>query len=783
MKKIELLAPAGSLESLYAAVSNGADAVYLGGDKFSARAYATNFNEEKLKEAVEYCHLYNVKIYVTVNTLIKDKEIEESLEFIHFLHSINVDAIIIQDTGLAFLSRNLFPDLEIHASTQMTIHNLEGARLLKEKGFSRVVLAREVSVEEIEEISTKSEVETEVFIHGALCISYSGQCLMSSLIGGRSGNRGTCAQPCRLPYELINKDKNISKKGYLLSPKDVCTLSNIDEIIKTGTVSLKIEGRMKRPEYVAGVVSAYRKAIDSYYDKKAFNLKEETERLNQLFNREGFSQAFLFGNKGKEMMALNYPKNTGVFIGKTNEDYTLTLTENLNRLDGVRTNKKGFIVEKIFKNGIEVEEAKKGDTVVIRPSNYSKNENIFKTFDTILMAELQQSFNDKFIRKIPVKLEVEFKVGEPIKVSCVYEGKTISVYGEKVQCPINKPLDKSRIEKSLSKAGNTPFVIEEIYFAQYEEGFLPVSLINELRRNLLDKLIDNTNNSETIYDIKEKLKQFKELDLEVKNSSLNNTTFITVINEEQLKAAENNGFDNIIVDYFMRDCDLNLTDLGDINFYLRVPSIVKQEFNHICKIIDNNLKHLKGIVTSNLGIIKKYGKEITILGDYKLNCFNGYSPAFYRDYLETSFISLELNKSEISEFTKKNPNTMGMIVYGKSEMMIKEYCPVGSLFGQKKDNYCTNACSEGKYVLKDRKDNEFPIVMDKFCRSHILNVSATNLIPNLEEIKRMNISILRLDFTDESFEETNKILQAYKEKSFQSEFGNYTRGHFKRGVE
>lgn len=284
MKKVELLAPAGNLESLYAAVQAGADAIYLGGNKFSARAYASNFDDKTMEEAVEYCHLYNVKVYVTINTIMKEKELKEACKYAEFLYNVGVDALIIQDIGLASLLREKLPELELHASTQMTVHNGEAALSLSKLGFKRIVLSRELSLKEIEYISKTLKIETEIFIHGALCVCYSGQCLMSSMIGGRSGNRGRCAQPCRLPYEIVNKKDKDKDKGYILSPKDMCTIEDIKEIIESGASSLKIEGRMKRPEYVAGVVSEYRNVIDNFY--------QDGKKLKDLSYIEGSKKDF-----------------------------------------------------------------------------------------------------------------------------------------------------------------------------------------------------------------------------------------------------------------------------------------------------------------------------------------------------------------------------------------------------------------------------------------------------------------------------------------------------------
>ncbi|MEW8957467.1 peptidase U32 family protein, partial [Clostridium sp.] len=382
MKGIELLAPAGSLESLYAAINKGCNAVYMGGSKFSARAYASNFTNEDLEKAVNYAHLYGVKIHIALNTLIKEEEVLEAFEYISFLYSIGVDALIVQDLGMVEILKTYFKDFEIHASTQLTIHNGEGALFFTKNGFQRIVLSRELTLKDIEYIAKDLDIETEIFVHGALCVCYSGQCLMSSLIGGRSGNRGRCAQPCRLPYTLINKDTKEERKGYLLSPKDVCNIENVEDLIESGVDSLKIEGRMKRPEYVAGVVESYRKVIDSYYKKNTLDKEKEKKKLLQLFNREGFSKAYLYGNKGRDMMSYNFPKNTGVYIGEVFKDNTIILEEGISIGDGIRNGEKGFTISKILKNNKEVSEGNKGDRVVINPTNYNKGEKLYKTLDS-----------------------------------------------------------------------------------------------------------------------------------------------------------------------------------------------------------------------------------------------------------------------------------------------------------------------------------------------------------------------------------------------------------------
>jgi len=788
MKKVELLAPAGSLDSLYAAVQNGADAIYMGGTKFSARAYASNFDEDNMIKAIEYCRIYNIKVYVALNILIKEEEITEALDYISFLYKIGVDALIIQDTGIAELIKRNFPKFEIHASTQMTVHNGEGALLLKELGFSRIVLSRELSLKEVESISKELDIDTEIFIHGALCISYSGQCLMSSMIGGRSGNRGKCAQPCRLPYDLINKGKNISKKGYLLSPKDICTIENVKDIILSGTSSLKIEGRMKKPEYVAGVVSSYRKAIDEAYEEirkgkeGKRNFLEEEKKLMQLFNREGFSKAYMFGNVGKDMMAYNHPRNTGIRLGKVNKNLTIKLEQDLNLQDGVRTEEDGFTVTRITIDKHNVEKASKGEVVEIKPNRYKHGDILYKTLDIKLMDELGKTYENLYKRKNYVDLLIRFKVGEPVVLTGYYNNKEYIASGEEVQKSIKRPLEKESIIKNLNKTGDTPFAFREIVFDTFEEGFLPVSSINLVRRELVQKITEDILNIE-------RTSTNKGLDLNISKSKYDSikldSPIIIVNNSNQLKAAKECGIDNIVVDLFMRKCDIKLESINLDNLYIRVPTIVKSEFSSICKIIEDALPKIKGIVTSNLGIIRRFKEKTLIIGDYKLNIFNSYSLQFYQKVLNAATISLELNKKEITSLLKKSSVPSYLMIYGKTEFMVSEYCPIGSTFGNKnKENLnCLYKCNEDEFVLKDRKGEEFPTLTDNYCRSHIYNSSPINLIPNLSEINSMNISGLRMDFTNESYEETTKILQSFIRGSFEEDFNNYTRGHFKRGVE
>lgn len=806
MKRIELLAPAGSLESMYAAVQAGADAIYLGGSKFSARAYASNFDNENMTKAVEYCHLYNVKVYVTINTILKQEEVEEALEYAKFLYEIGVDALIIQDLGFAKLIRRNLPDFELHASTQMTVHNAEGALLLRELGFERIVLSRELSLDEIKYISTDLGVETEIFIHGALCVCYSGQCLMSSMIGGRSGNRGRCAQPCRLPYSIINRKNMIEKKGYILSPKDICTIENIKEIINSGTTSLKIEGRMKRPEYVAGVVQSYRKAIDNYLKSteieeqeknyhnyaKDFNVDDEKKKLLQLFNREGFSKAYLFGNVGRDMMAYSFPKNTGVELGKIQKDLTLVLEENVSLKDGIRNGNGGFTLSKIIKNGKEVQEALKGDRVKLLPSEYKSGDVLYKMSDLKFTKELEEIYKSPYERKIELNLTVSFKVDQPIKLTTIYKDKNVTIEGDVVQKALKRPLDKERIIESLSKAGDTPFKFTNIEFLEFEEGFLPVASINEARRELVNKIVHYILNSNNDQDKTKSLENVNEkISIQHNNNSLKSEkeielpeVIVYLSNEEQLKAFLESDFKYAAINPFGKLDSSYLIKMKDKKVFFKLPNIIKSEFESLCETIGENLEYIEGIITSNLGVISKFRGRTKVIGDYKLNIFNSYALDFYKEFIDGSCLSLELNKKEIKDIVKNSQVPLQMLVYGKVELMVSEYCAIGSTFGEKcTSKNCNGACKNGDFVLKDRMGEEFALKTDKFCRSYVYNNVPNNLIPNINELKSMNIKCFRADFIDESYEETKKVLQAIKDEKWEGDFAKYTRGHYKRGVE
>lgn len=784
-RKIELLAPTGEMESLYAAVNNGADAIYLGGSKFSARAYAKNFTLEKIAEAVDYCHGYGVKVYITINTLIKEKELYQALDYIKDLHKIGVDGVIIQDIGLANKLLNRFPGLEVHASTQMSVHNRSTSLFLKDLGFKRIVLARELSIEEVKDIS--SVIETEVFIHGALCVCYSGQCLMSSMIGGRSGNRGRCAQPCRLPYDLIDKESGQIKHGFLLSPKDICTISNIHEIIDSGVTSFKIEGRLKKPEYVAGVVASYRKVIDEYlHNQKKLDTSKEEEKLLQLFNREGFSRGYFWGNIGRDMMAYKYPKNTGLLLGKAVDSRLVELYGDLHTGDGIRVEDKGTTISKITAKGKEVKSAKKGDKVQLFPNIYKKGDLLYKTNDIKLNEEIRKTYEDKYIRKISIDINVDFSVGKPISINTKYNGKEYFCQGAKVEKALKSPLAKGFIEDKLRKTGDTPFEIGEISFSQFEDGYISVASINEARRNLLDMLISQKAGEDIIEKDYEayNISSWEGYNSQSRKLDLPEQLFV-VSSSQQLKAMEDLGVSSVAIDMASGYLDRRKIFTSNIpNIYLKLPNIARAEEKAIIRYVEENLSKIKGIITANLGLISYFHDKTLCIGDYKLNIFNSEGLHFMNKYCDLSSLSVELNRSEIKDLVKVLPKNLPVqaLLYGKIELMVSEYCAVGSVLGgRSQESNCKLNCI-GKYTLRDRKGMEFVIRNDLYCRSHIYNSLPLDLTSYARDLRDSGVSHFRYDFIDESYEESYKIASAIL-KNDSLELRNFTRGHYKRGVE
>lgn len=498
MKKVELLAPAGNMDSLKAAVMAGCDAVYLGGVLFGARAFAGNFTNEEIVDAINYAHLYGVKVYVTINTIIYDSEVERFLDYVRFLHKNNVDAVIIQDIGMFDLLRKKFPNLELHASTQMNIHNYDGALLAKKLGFKRVVMARETPIDVIKKIKEEIDIEIEVFIHGALCVSYSGECLLSALVGKRSGNRGTCAQICRKKYDFYDDDKNkLNTNNYLLSTKDLCTLKYIDKLIEIGVDSLKIEGRMKRSPYVYLVTKTYRKVIDNYYNTGKLKIDEnDIIELKKMFNRN-FTKGFMLNEDNNNFTYDKRPNNIGIEVGqvisKVKNDLKIKLTYDVSVHDGLRIlddkEDKGLVINKMFINNKSVLEAKKGDVITLKYDKYvEKNSKVLLTSSKKQLDSISEAIKNQE-RFIYIDLNFTAKENENLKLTITDGLNTvIEVLDKTPMRAINKETSFDVIKKQLSKLGNTVYKARSITLNLDDNLFINIKDINEIRRRAIRKL-------------------------------------------------------------------------------------------------------------------------------------------------------------------------------------------------------------------------------------------------------------------------------------------------------
>lgn len=510
-KEIELLSPAGDFDCLKAAVQNGADCIYLGSNTFSARASAKNFDDENLKKAIEYCKIRGVKTNLTLNILIKNNEFLDAFNLAKKAYEYGIDAIIVQDLGLAKLLISSFPDLPIHASTQMSIHNLQGALKLQELGFSRIVLARELSINEIEYICQNTSIEIECFIHGALCISYSGQCLFSSMIGGRSGNRGTCAQSCRLPYELLENEHKILDKGYILSPRDLCSLDYIPRLVKAGVKSFKIEGRMKAPEYVATVTRIYKKYIDLAQSEQPYKITEEDKKdLMQVFNRGSFSAGHLNNDANKNLIFPEKSNNMGLFLGqieKFNSSKGLITFDSIESLEigdtiSIEGQTNTYTISELMKNNTNIKKSEPNDQITIgrMKGKIKLGAKIYKMSSKSLTMQALSTFeNDNNIRKIPLNCEIKITKNSPISMhvssACDIEiYRKLDIYCEIDVLPqdaINHPLEKEKVISQITKTSNTPYYFKNIKVKLDENTFLPnIKALNELRRTALSLVED-----------------------------------------------------------------------------------------------------------------------------------------------------------------------------------------------------------------------------------------------------------------------------------------------------
>lgn len=737
--RTELLAPAGTFEALIGAVNAGADAIYLGGEKFGARAYAGNFSKEELLEGLEYAHLFNKKIYLTLNTLIKESEFGELYNYLLPFYEASLDGIIIQDVGVMSFVKKNFPNLPIHVSTQAFVTGPDSALFYKELGATRVVPARELSLDEIIKIKEETGLEVETFIHGAMCYCYSGQCLFSSIVGGRSGNRGRCAQPCRLPYDFkVNNKSYFAKESYPLSLKDMCTVFDLLKLLGAGIDSFKIEGRMKKPEYVAGVVSIYRKYMDMYYDNPSENVsisKEDERILRSLYIRSEIQNGYYFKHNGKDMITLSSPAYSGS--------------------------------------------------------------------DDKLLEDIRAKYlTDR--RKAPVSFKVYCHVNELLSLTLKYGDKEIVVNSlDVVSEAMNRAATEDDLYKSLSKLGNTNFYLKDFKASIKGNCFVPVKILNELRRQAIEGLNDTLKDANMCHEktnidgcIIPEVSGFEAVKyLENTESNLE----IYIEDYDQLKAIKKLHDEGLLINKLFVEYNLcntlNEKDLAlfkDMDSFIALPYVLRAKDDKVIKGVLNwiDYGYFKGILCRNpeeLGYVIKTDFKYPVVLDAGLYSFNMEAFNSFKTYGCEITLPLELNGKEKRNMISKETSrfTKCVVGYGRVPMMITANC----LF--KTSGLCgkDNDLSEG--TLIDRLSNDFPV--KRYC-SQCMNVIYNCLPTSIhKEIGKYRDCNVRLCFTTEKFDETLKVISLYSDlltgkrddisNDLEKVIPGYTTGHEKRGVE
>ena len=800
--RVEILAPAGSMECLKAAIAAGADAVYTGGALFGARAYAHNLTEEELLEAIDYVHLHGRRLYLTVNTLIKDREMEKQMyDYLLPYYRQGLDAVIVQDIGLFRFIRKHFPDLPIHASTQMTLTGVDGAKFLEKEGAQRIVTSRELSMAEVKKIADETELEIESFVHGALCYCYSGQCLFSSFIGGRSGNRGQCAQPCRLLY----RTPEAKRPQYLLSLKDICTLELIPEMIESGIYSFKIEGRMKKPEYAAAVAFQYRKYADLYlkyyeecpaeedpaaYAMKKYRVREEDRQmLLDLYNRGGFHTGYYHTQNGREMISLNRPNHAGVpavkVLAKKGRNVTAKALTDLYPQD---------IIELPMRKGREKADnytckdaVRKGMNVqipVFADTPFKRDEIWMRTRNSTLIDTLREEFvNGKIKERICGTFRLYPQEKATLTVKC--RDAEITVAGEKAQEALSQPMSRERIEKQLRKTGNTEFEFSFLKAEIEEKVFLPMQSLNELRREALETLekviCEKYRRSGEVKDPEE-----DKTELSMEEEILSGWTASVRTAEQMEVILEEEAIGRIYTDCTMfpriweKDSYvewITKVHAAGKEIYLVMPYIFRERTRKQYEAAYNRIfgAGWDGILIANyesFAFLKEHGYTGRIMTDYNLYEFNQESRKFWKGKGVFEFTApVELTERELQDLRVKDGE---VIVYGYLPMMISAGCI------QKTTRGCLK--KSGQTTITDRYRNPFVVKNEcDYCYNILYNYVPLYLGDRMEEVYQIGPGRIRLMFSTERQQEVRQILSAYFEGKELPE-GTYTRGHWKRGI-
>lgn len=774
MNKPELLAPAGTKESFIGAIAAGANAIFMAGHRFGARAFAENFTEADLKEAIDYAHVRGVSVFIVVNTLMFDDEIDSVIAYTDQLVKNKIDALIVQDIGLIRLFTSRYPNTAIHASTQVNAHNVNHVKFLKELGVKRVILARETSIDVIREIKKTVDIELEVFIHGALCISYSGNCLISSMINHRSGNRGECAYNCRLPYKLI-KDKTVLKEeSYLMSAKDLMTLDHLELLIEAGIDSFKIEGRMRKKEYVTQTVLSYRKVIDAYFSNKQIDKKEEVDKLNRVFNR-AFTKGYILNEMPKDINNDYRPNHMGVMIGEVlgykHNLAQIKLFEALKNGDGFRVvgdHDYGNNVTYMEKNGTIIKEAKAFDVINLEVKEaVSKGSKLYKTTDSLLEKELIIYQNPNF-KVVGLVAHLKVFVGKPLEIDIIdekgfhYQFKSEYIIDQS----ISAPLDQKTIEKHFLKFGDTPYYFESLSIYTDQASFIPGKVFNTFRRDIILGLDTNrvTKESTVIEDAKALKNGFIYDDKE--------RLIVKVHTKDQLEVAIEMGIETIYYD-----------DILDVEGFMH-PQLYPAKK----RIVDDVETYLINgtSVVSELGAIYANKNNNTLFTDEFINITNIYTAAMLSTKgVRRISLSSELDKAHILAFSNRYFQNFGgfpnleMVVYGHKDLMISKYCPVAKTFDYKPN---CKLCFKNQYYLQDHTTGQFALLNDGNCNMRVMDPMPLLLIDHIGELRAANIKTFRLDFTIESKNKMKQIIKAFRaaldNKSWHLELDRFRTGRF-----
>lgn len=823
--KPEILAPAGSLESLRGAVAAGADAVYIGGSRFGARAYADNPDTDDLLSAIDYVHSKDRRIYLTVNTLLKEKELNSELvPFLEKYYRAGVDAVIVQDVGVLHFLAAHFPELPVHASTQMTLVSGDGVKMFSDYPVTRLVPARELSFEEIKKIREKTTLEIECFVHGALCYCYSGQCLLSSMIGGRSGNRGRCAQPCRMAYEVTEDGKKIADSLYALSPKDLCTLDKIPELVGAGIDSFKIEGRMKRPEYTAGVTAAYRLLTDLYFEygedefyrylkKHPEILKEQTDRVADLYNRGGFTKGYYVQHHGRDMMSMERPNHTGTKVGEVVSGKgiraTIKLDKPLNPQDvlEIRDTSGESYEFTAGKAGIE-EKAGWYETNVKKGFRILPGQPVFRTKNESLLNELSTNYVEKPVQ-MPVEAKFSASVGKPVTLTVSYTahqkssllpGKdkentrtvTVIATGDVVSEAQNQPVTEAKIREQLNKTGESEFVFEKLDILVEGNVFLPMGKIKELRRTAFEQLkqeiLSGYRRPLPVQDKQKADECLQPEKMKGEKAPQKQEMIALVSTEEQCRfALEKEQVTTVYVDVpgdiYKTSLELcKEVKLAGKQAFLVLPHIFrdkeKEAYDSIKEMLTPDA--LDGFLVKSLEELA-FLKEIDPEGrfevrlNYNLYVFQQEAKRFFEKKGICRFtVPVELNEEEIRGL---GVTDCDFIVYGRLPVMVSAQCVRDNVL------HCAGGKKTAGIVLKDRMGAEFPVMQRcDFCYNVIYNSACFSLLGTGVE-ETFAPAGWRFDFTMESTEEMEQVLTAFASGSAYSGKGPYTKGHFKRGIE